>query len=258
MSQPKHQAAGAKGSVSVAMIASNKPLDLKAGSWLKPLAPQGTVAGRDGMMTFKVGTSIVGIALIPQAIPWTALEEACVRALFWTDAAKALKAHTTHVVVSVGDPKLDSVDRALLLTRVICAFLKEFEAVGVYWGAGAVVQSTQIFLDLAAEANRSMLPLHLWMSFRVGAAGSGGVAGYTVGLRAFDQMELEVLQCGYSPADLVDRLFNCAHYLLDKGPVLLDGHTIGLSAEERIEVRHLPSHFGQPGKVIQLQFPKGG
>jgi hypothetical protein len=35
--------------------------------------------------------------------------------------------------------------------------------------------------------------------------------------------------------------------------VLLDGQTIGTSAEQKIGIRHCPSSFGHPGTVIRLE-----
>jgi hypothetical protein len=42
-------------------------------------------------------------------------------------------------------------------------------------------------------------------------------------------------------------------YLLENGPVLMDGQTIGMSAEQQIRIRHCPSIFGHPGQVIRLE-----
>jgi hypothetical protein len=54
----------------------------------------------------------------------------------------------------------------------------------------------------------------------------------------------------------LDRVFNAAHYLCDHGPVLLDGQTFGLSADERILISHRPSRWKRPGDVLFLEFPR--
>ena len=66
-------------------------------------------------------------------------------------------------------------------------------------------------------------------------------------------MELEVSRCTWTAEQLVDRLFNFAHYLLDRGPVLLNGQTIGVSADEQISIEHRASLCGDGRTVIHLQ-----
>jgi len=66
-------------------------------------------------------------------------------------------------------------------------------------------------------------------------------------------MELEVVASRAKAATLVDRAFNFTHYLLDHGPVLKDGDTIGLSAEERLRVRHLPSVVDPSREVYRVE-----
>jgi hypothetical protein len=48
-------------------------------------------------------------------------------------------------------------------------------------------------------------------------------------------------------------LLNIMYYLLEKGPVLKHGETIGMSAEQRIRIRHCASSFGHSGKVIRFE-----
>jgi hypothetical protein len=43
------------------------------------------------------------------------------------------------------------------------------------------------------------------------------------------------------------------YYLLENGPVLKHGETIGMSAEQQIRISHSASSFGHHGKVIRLE-----
>lgn len=242
--------------LSLAMIALKTPALPKVGPWLNTLLKKGDTPGlsESGILSFNTPTGWVAISLMEIPLPWSELETPCAHAYLWPDAEKSLRKHAAHLIVTVTDSKGDTVDRFLTLTKVIAALLDGFEVAGIYWGAGGVVQSPEIFREFAGEATREFLPLHLWIGFRIGRNKDKSLWGYTVGLEALGHMELEVLRSGYSGEDLIDRLFNCAHYLLDNGPILKDGNTFGLSAEEKIKIRHLPSEFGRKGKVIQLQF----
>ncbi len=50
------------------------------------------------------------------------------------------------------------------------------------------------------------------------------------------------------PGELRKWRLNIMYYLLEKGPVLKHGGTIGMSAEQQIRIRHGASKFGQRGK----------
>ena len=54
------------------------------------------------------------------------------------------------------------------------------------------------------------------------------------------------------PGELREWLINIMFYLLENGPVLQHGQTIGMSAEQKIRIQHVASTFGHPAKVIRL------
>jgi hypothetical protein len=52
--------------------------------------------------------------------------------------------------------------------------------------------------------------------------------------------------------ELREWLVNISYYLIENGPVLKDGDTIGVSAEHQMKIRHAKSQVGHTGKVIRL------
>ena len=56
-----------------------------------------------------------------------------------------------------------------------------------------------------------------------------------------------------SAGDLREWLLNIICYLLEKGPVLKDGETLGMTAEQKIRIRHCKSSFGHPGQILRLE-----
>jgi hypothetical protein len=66
-------------------------------------------------------------------------------------------------------------------------------------------------------------------------------------------MEIEIPRIEMAPGELREWLINIIFYLLENGPVLKDGETIGGSADEKIRIRHCPSSFGHSGTVIRLE-----
>ena len=65
-------------------------------------------------------------------------------------------------------------------------------------------------------------------------------------MEAFGLMEIETVAAQARADHVLDRMFNVAHYLCDRGPVLKHGHTFGLSTDERIRLSHRPSRWKRP------------
>jgi hypothetical protein len=98
------------------------------------------------------------------------------------------------------------------------------------------------------------LALPIWINFRVTKTQDGASAGFTRGLSALGHKEFETAESPESPEDLRERLLGLVGYVLDNGPVIKDGNTIGEDANERIKVTYGPSSFGLPGEVMRLDY----
>jgi hypothetical protein len=132
------------------------------------------------------------------------------------------------------------------------------QTVGVYWGNATLVISPPVFRDFAKEMLPDTLPIPMWIDFRVGDGEKGKMAGFTHGMEALGHMELETLNSPESPGDLRERLMDLCGYLLENGPVIQDGHTVGHDANEKIRVIYSPSSFGHEGRVMRLDYAGAG
>jgi Domain of unknown function (DUF4261) len=56
------------------------------------------------------------------------------------------------------------------------------------------------------------------------------------------------------PGELRERFHGLANYVLENGPVIRDGDTIGEDANEKIQVVYADSAFGHEGKVMRLVY----
>ena len=108
-----------------------------------------------------------------------------------------------------------------------------------------------LFRDMATKLE---LPVWLWVGFRVGPDGPSTSGGFTIGLQAFDLKEIETQRATEPSGELLNRLVDLAGYLIENGPVIQDGHTVGQSSRERIRVRYAPSAFGREREVLRLEF----
>lgn len=226
--------------------------DLKT-NWAD-LPDAGKAEKKDATFSFQVGDVDVIVGHMPAPIPWSDLEGPCATSVLWPDAAKKLKTHKSHLIVTVsGDT--EPIDRAKLLTQVIAAIVGTCDsAVGVYWGDATLVVSAEMFRDFAIKVLPDGPPLHIWIDFRVGKNKNGKSSGFTTGLKAFGLMELETENSPEPPGELRERFLGIAGYLIANGPVVRDGDTIGEDANERIRAVYSKSAFGHKGKVMRLDY----
>jgi hypothetical protein len=214
-----------------------------------PLPP---IEAGDGPMVFKLGDEMCAVSWMPGPIPWSDLHGPAACAWHWPEAEEALKSHTAHLVIAVLDAEPD-VDTAKRLTRLTAATLATTPyATGVYWAAGAAVSPAPRFVNMARGMDQGELPILTWLELRVFQDTAGAWCVFTTGLGPLGLMEIEVSGSSTDPRELLDRVLGFSNYQAENGPVLLDGHTIGASAEERITVRHGPSAWDRPGPVLHL------
>ena len=105
---------------------------------------------------------------------------------------------------------------------------------------------------VARKIGRESLPLQLWVGFGVHREEDGTHSLYTSGLEEFGHMEIEVAGSRLDPRALIERVFNVALYVLDKGAALQDGETIGASDAEKIEISHVTSFCDDESTVVRL------
>lgn len=218
------------------------------------LPPAKNIDAKADTLAFRIGAIDVIIAIMPAPIPWADLEGPCATSILWKDAASVLKKHTRHLIVTVQGAD-DPILLATRLTQACSAILATCpHAPGVYWGNAALVIPSKIFQDFAVEVLPGAPPLHIWVDFRVGPSGKGTMSGFTQGMTQFGLMELETESSPESVGDLRERLFGLANYLVENGPVIKDGDTIGADANEKIRVVYSKSAFGSEGKVMRLEY----
>lgn len=213
-------------------------------------------AGADGasVQFFHVGPRRIVVALMPLPVPWGDLEGPCATNPIWPEATEVCRAHKAHLVVAVHGAAQDHpISVRLLATHVVAALVEELGAPAVYWGEGTVVHSGDHFVRMAAEASEEDLPLLLWVDFRIWRQEDGSLYIATTGLNRLGPMEIEGASRRLQPWEMLEKVYDVAHYLCQSGPVLNDGDTVGASEAERIRVHHRPSVWDRE-PVIFLEF----
>lgn len=209
------------------------------------------------ILTFDVGDGAhVFLSLMPGPISWSDLEGPCATSVLWRDAAKVLKPHRSHLLVTIMfDDSRSPIQKSKLLTQVTASVLATCEsALGVYWCNATLVVQPDLFRDFAVKILPHGPPIHIWIDFRIGPNKQGKMSGFTTGLRALGHLEIETQNSPETASELRDRFEGLINYLLENGPVIKNGDTIGEDQNERIKAVYSQSAFGHEGQVIRLDY----
>lgn len=202
------------------------------------------------------GEDTVGfLAHMPAPIPNHEAEENADNNFLWPNGKDEAAQHRSHVIVTfteLGDST--PIQSAIALTRLALVALRFFDGIGVYWGDASVSNSRDFFEGCCESLSEEYLPVPLWLRFQLVRATSDEVGLYTLGMRQFGLMEIEVDRTGMSVQELFAFVSNLAHYLMQNGPVIADGNTFGGSVDERILVRHRASMIDQGRRVYKIVF----
>ncbi len=210
----------------------------------------------DGLLSFQLGDELFVLALMSAPYPWSDLEGPCATAWMWPKNMPAigLKHHRTHLLVTMISGRSNPVRRRLMLTAVTAAAAQQPGVMGIYWGDSTMVHYPKIFGEMAhLVTTQNAPPLYLWVDYRLFRNPNGTTGLFTTGLKALGHMEIEIPSIKMPVGKLREWAMNISQYLLTNGPVLKDGNTIGMTAEQQIRIRHRPSMFGRRDMVLRME-----
>lgn len=197
------------------------------------------------------GESTVGFLLhIPKPIPDNEAAENADGNPLWPNGKEEAAKHRAHVLVTtLGGEEQTAIESAISVARLALVALKLFDGLGVYWGNAGVSNSRQSFENFCEDMSAEHVPVLAMMRFQLVGAPRDRWGLYTLGMKQFGLMDIEVDQSSMAPEDLMEFVSNIAHYLIQSGPVIADGNTVGSTAQEKILVRHRPSMI-EPGRQV--------
>lgn len=195
------------------------------------------------------------IQLIDIPIPWDQLEGPCKTAILWPDAEKMLKKHKAHLIVTLTNCNESIANKYIYLTKIVAALSKVCDTAGIYWGSATLVISKEMFQEESLEMTTEQLPLTLWIDFRIEPRDNKKFILFTTGLESLGHNEIEIQKPFHTnPFEMIDLVFNLAHYLLDNGPIIKDGQTFGMSANQKIKIKFTKSLNDKKKQVMVLNF----
>jgi Domain of unknown function (DUF4261) len=201
------------------------------------------------------GVNVGFLAHMPAPIPKREAEENADGNFLWPNGRDEAAKHRSHVIVTnFGAADQTPVQSAIAVSRLALVALQLFDGIGVYWGNACVCNSREVFEGVCEKVSEEHLPVPVWLRFQPVRASDDEIGLYTLGMSQFGLMEIEVDRCRMNLQDLFEFVSNIAHYLIQSGPVIADGNTVGGNEDERILVRHRSSMFDKQRRVYKIVF----
>lgn len=215
-----------------------------------------SATAEEAMVSVMRGEQPVGFLMhMPHPIPNQEAEHHADNNALWPNGKNEVATHRAHVVVANFSMEEQSpVQSALQVTRLALVALALYDGMGVYWGNASVCNSRKVFEGFCQNMSAQHLPVAVWLRFQGVRVSETELGFYTLGMSQFGLMEIEVDRSTRPAGALFEFVANIAHYLIDQGPVIADGNTVGGSESERIVVRHRPSNIEPGRKVYKIVF----
>lgn len=160
----------------------------------------------------------------------------------WPEAGTVFDRHRAHLVVAPLGAGEHALSRVRTVTAVVGGLIASVPGcVGVLWN-GQVAHPADRWLDMSGAAFDSYprFPFMLWVGvhpFRYDSA----IGAVTSGLSNFIGREIEFEGSGLDLSGVVNKVAGLAAYLIERGTVIRDGDTFGISETERLTVHHIIS-----------------
>lgn len=209
---------------------------------------------REGMISFTGDGKELGVvARIDAPFPADELQFPCQTAYSWPDACTEMTKGKAHLIVTVIGGG-DTMTNHIRVTMLVQAAARLTNAVGVYWSSGESVWSRNQFEIGTLEMSYEDPPIPLWIGFKAQAESDGRSSLVTRGMDAFGLMNVEIQHSSRKPSESLALASDIVAYLINSGPVVNDGDTIGHSADEKLKITFSPSIVDQDKKVYRLHF----
>lgn len=190
---------------------------------------------REQRLIFTIDDMMATVCLMPAPVPGGEAVDNAKTNFMWPEAVSVAQEHRAHLLVAVLPHEKPLTDAGILLAKLNVSALKQPHATGV--NMLGTVFAPNFYTDCAECLHNGSFPIMNLVFFGLYSRDNGKTAsGYTYGMSYFDKDELEVLDSTHTMGELLDFLTTIAGYVIESDVTLLDGETIGFSAEQKLSI----------------------
>jgi hypothetical protein len=190
-----------------------------------------------GAIVLPAGGDVIMGARIDMPYP-APLDGPAAFAYWWPDAKKDIARNKAHLMVYCGWSKFSRLDAHMRHLVFVRELVEQLPVIGVLWGS--VLMPSGTFKGEFATTLKGAIPFSLWVLIQFSKQPNGNILISTLGMRDFGLMEIET-ESSLPLDQTYDLVRKFGSYILAKGPAVKDGETMGLTADQRINVRHVRS-----------------
>ncbi|MGN0595582.1 MAG: DUF4261 domain-containing protein [Hominimerdicola sp.] len=204
---------------------------------------------KDGAIVFKVDEMIVACSLMSNPVPGKEAENAAKYNILWKDGAKAVAEHQAHIMLAVMN-KFDAMEQALLFAKVAGCLLKLNGAIGIYKDPTVFEKDFYIGFSDSIKNGEVPMPILIYVGMYLAKT---GICAFTSGMRFFGKEELEIVDSGKQPNDVISFLYSISEYVLTENVDLQDGETIGFTDEQKLPIS-IGTGVSVQGQTIKIKY----
>lgn len=167
----------------------------------------------ESMISFLYQGGVCVLKLVESPLAWSELEKKYKAVAAGQDNGSVLvekmQRHSSHIIVTWFSRTATVIDRYLMLTRAMAALASVADTAGIYWGAGSLLHTGEVFINESRNIQDDAFPLQLWVDFKLERTGDGLYLISTNGLEALGCEEIRILK----PQNSADEAYNIAFQL---------------------------------------------
>ena len=163
------------------------------------------VSGENIIMVTHGEANVGFLAHVPAPIPGGEAEDNADRNFLWPNGKDETSKHGSHVIVTnIGAGEQTPVQSAIEVSRLALVALDVFDGIGVYWGNASVCNSRETFVGFCENISEEHVPVPVWLRFQLVRPSHDEIGLYTLGMRQFGLMDIEVDRCKMGLKDLFE------------------------------------------------------
>lgn len=206
---------------------------------------------KEGVLVFHVDDFMVALSFVDAPIPNGEAEHFAQGNYMWPDAVEVTKTHVAQIIVAVFNRSGSPLESGKLYTKLAASCLKLPNAIGIYT-SGTVFQP-ELFIEMADLMKADdAFPLFNLVYFGL-VRSETGMNAYTYGLKSFGKDEIEILDSQLTAEELRDFLIDISSYVLEYNVTLMDGETIGFTADQKLPITRSEGVYVD-GESLKIQY----